>query len=265
MPKLSVPLNATLTALDELHLSAELETFSRRYWSLPGQPCEALQALLLGPATPAHSPTDLAEGLDWGPNRFGPILGRPSPSAWQRLLRRTMRRRLRTVWWRYHSPFASPATRSRYRLTFVWDTTTLLKVGQMLGLADLFCSRLLDRPAHSLEVVVLYALVGEDFLCLPMDFALRHPDPKGPGRPCLNALQLAEKMLLNLDNNLRVDGLSLKGHYLVADAWFADSGSLWRRYQRDLIRIVGQDLFRLRRHRAGTGLPGKRRVVVATH
>jgi hypothetical protein len=100
-------------------------------------------------------------------------------------------------------------------------------------------SLLLNRPAHSIEVIILYALVGEDFLCLPMDFALRQPDPKSAGRPCLNAMQLAEKMLINLDNALRVDGLKLKGHYLIADAWFADSQSLWRLYQRDLIPIVG--------------------------
>lgn len=150
-----------------------------------------------------------------------------------------MRRRLRQVLWRYHNPCASPAQRRRYRITFVWDTTTLLKVGQMLGLADLVYRSLLDRPAHRIEGVILYALVGEDFRCLPMDFALRQPDPKGSGRPGLNAIQLAEKMRINLDNALRVDGLSLKGPYLVADAWFADSESRWRLYQRDLIPIVG--------------------------
>lgn len=238
MPDLSFPLQSTQTALTELQLSTDLETFARRHWTLPSQPQEALEALLLGPATPAHSPTDLALGLDWGPNRFGPILATPSPQSWQRFLRRVTRRRLRQVLWRYHGPFASPATRSRYRITFIWDTTTLLKVGEMLGLADTFYSGMLDRPAHSIEVVLLYALVGDDFLCLPMDFQIRKPDPDGPGRPCLTAIQLADKMICDLDNALRVDGLSLKGHYLVADAWFADAQILWHAYRRDLIPLV---------------------------
>ena len=113
MPDLTFPLNATLTAMHQLDLDPDVEAFARRHWTLAGQPLNALQALLLGPATPAHSPTDLALGLDWGKNRFGPILATPSPDAWQRLLRRAMRRKLRQILIRHHGPFASPASRSR--------------------------------------------------------------------------------------------------------------------------------------------------------
>jgi hypothetical protein len=75
MPDLTVPLQATLTALEELGLQEDLEHVAARHWTLPGQPVTALDALLLGPATPATSPYDLALGLDWGKNRFGPVLG----------------------------------------------------------------------------------------------------------------------------------------------------------------------------------------------
>lgn len=238
MPDRTVPLQATLTALDELDLQEDLEHFAARHWSLPNQPLEGLDALLLGPATPATSPYDLAVGLDWGKNRFGPLLGAAPPEAWQRLLRRSMRRRLRQVLHRYHGPGVSAATRSRYRITLVWDITTLLKVGEMLGLADLFYSGLLKRPAHSIEVVMLYALVGEDYLCLPLDFRLRKPDPKGPGHPCLNGMELAQKMLEDLHHTMRVHFLQLDGHYLVADAWFTDGQRLKRARQMGLIPIV---------------------------
>lgn len=238
MPDLTIPLTATLKAMHQLGLSTDLEAFVARHWSLPGQPQEALTALILGPATPAHSPTDLALGLDWGKNRFGPLLATPSPEAWQRLLRRAMRRKLRQLLLRYHGPFASPTSRSRYRITLVWDTTTLLKVGDMLGLADLFYSSLLDRPAHSIEVVFLYAVVGEDYLCLPLDFHLRKPDPKAEGHPCLTAIELAQKMLEELHHHLRVHFLRLTGHFLVADAWFADGHLLRRAAQMGLIPIV---------------------------
>jgi len=63
---LTFPLNATLMAMHQLDLDTDLDAFARRHWTLAGQPRDALQALLLGPATPAHSPTDLALGLDWG-------------------------------------------------------------------------------------------------------------------------------------------------------------------------------------------------------
>jgi len=224
--------------MHQLHLDTDLDAFAQRHWTLPGQPRDALQALLLAPATPAHSPTDLALGLDWGQNRFGPILATPSPDAWQRLLRRVMRRKLRQILIRYHGPFASSTSRSRYRIPFVWDITTLLKVGEMLGLADRFYSSMLDRPAHSIEVVLLYAQVGEDYLCLPLDFHLRKPDPKKGGHPCLTAIALAQKMLEDLHHSMRLHFLRLAGHFLVADAWFTDGKSLRRAEPMDLIPIV---------------------------
>lgn len=226
MPDITFALNATLDALDSLGIQTDVEQFAARHWTLPKQPLKALDALILGPGTPAHSLSDLAVGLDWGKNRFGPLLGEVDPDAWVRLLRRPMRRKLRKVLMRYHSPGVSAATKSRYRITFVWDITTLLKVGQMLGLADLFYSGMLKRPSHSIEVVLLYAIVGENFLCLPMDFRIRKPDPKGPGHPCKTGLELAQEMLEDLHRCLRTHGLSLKGHFLVADAWFTDSEKL---------------------------------------
>ena len=93
----------------------------------------------------------------------------------------------------------------------------MLKVGEMLGFADLFYSGLLKRPAHSIEVVLLYALVGDDYLCLPLDFHVRKPDPKGPGHRCLNGMELAQKMVEDLHHAMRVHFLKLDGHYLVAD------------------------------------------------
>lgn len=226
MPDITFALDATLDAFDSLGIKTDVEQFARRHWTLPKQPLKALDALILGVGTPAHSLSDLAVGLDWGKNRFGPLLGEVDPFSWVRLLRRPMRRKLRKVLERYHGPGVSAATRSRYRITFVWDITTLLKVGEMLGLADLFYSGMLKRPAQSIEVVLLYAIVGEDFLCLPMDFRIRKPDPQAQGRPCKTALELAQEMLEDLNRSLRTHGLSLNGHFLVADAWFTDSENL---------------------------------------
>ena len=238
MPDITSALDASVDALNELGIQNDLERFTNRYWSLPSQPLRALDALILGPGTPAESPTDLAIGLDWGKNRFGPILSVPSPDAWLRLLRRPMRRKLRKILMRYHGPNASAATRSRYRLTFVWDTTTLLKVCEILGLSSLFYSGMLKRTAQSIEVVLLYIMVGQDYLCLPMDFRLRKPDPEGPGRPCKTALQLAFEMVDNLHRSLLTYGLNLQGHFLVADAWFNDSDTLTRVADIGLIPIV---------------------------
>ncbi len=168
MPDITFALDATLDAFDSLGIKTDVEQFARRHWTLPKQPLKALDALILGVGTPAHSLSDLAVGLDWGKNRFGPLLGEVDPFSWVRLLRRPMRRKLRKVLLRYHGPGVSEATKSRYRITFVWDITTLLKVGEMLGLANLFYSGMLKRPAQSIEVVLLYAIVGEDHSVLPL-------------------------------------------------------------------------------------------------
>ena len=257
MPDISYALDASLNALDELGIQDDLDRFANRYWPLPSQPVKALDALISGPATPAASPADLAIGLDWGKNRFGPILSVPSPDAWLRLLRRPMRRKLREVLKRYHGKHVSAATRSRYRLTFVRDITTLLKVSEALGLSSLFYSGMLKRTAQSIEVVLLYVLVGEDYLCLPMDFRLRKPDPAGPGRPCKTALELAREMLDTLHRSLRTHGLNLKGHFLVADAWFNDSDTLSRVADLGLIPIVkGKSSFVFEGHIQGQPFDG---------
>jgi hypothetical protein len=238
VPDITQALNAILTAREDLEIGKDLQQFANRHWSLPAQPLHALDALILGPATPAHSPSDLAVGLDWGKNRFGPVLGTPAPDAWLRLLRRPMRRKLRQILLRYHGPAVSAATRSRYRITLVWDITTLLKAGEMLGFAGLFYSGMLKRTAQSIEVVLLYAMIGEDRLCLPMDFRLRRPDPEGPGHPCKTALDLAFEMLETLVRSLKAHGLHLDGHFLVADAWFTDGKRLSLAQSLGLIPIV---------------------------
>jgi hypothetical protein len=168
-----------------------------------------------------------------------------------------MRRKLRGVLGRYHGPGVSEATKSRYRITFVWDITTLLKVGEMLGLADLFYSGMLKRTAQSIEVVLLYAIVGEDFLCLPMDFRIRKPDPQGPGHPCKTGLELASQMLEDLHRCLRTHNLNLNGHFLVADAWFTDSENLDGVKALGLIPIVaGKSSFVFEGHIHGQSFKG---------
>jgi len=113
----------------------------------------------------------------------------------------------------------------------------LLKVGEMLGYAGMFYSGMLGRPAHSIEVVVLYAVVGNGWLCLPLDMRIRKPDPP-KGHRCLTGIELAKRMLENLQRSLLSHFLKLEEHYFVTDAWFADHHLLYRAYQIGLIPIT---------------------------
>jgi len=237
VPTIARELQLTQASLEELGISRDVRQLVSRHFDVPSGAEAALQAMILGPGTPAHSPTDLALGLDWGKNRLGQTLCRISPEAWMRLLRRSMRRKLRTLLQEYHHPHASAAMKSRYRLTFILDITTLLKVGKMLGLAGMFYSGMLHRPAHSIEVVVLYAVVGEGWLCLPLDLRIRKPDPP-KGAPCLTGIELAKAMLEDLRRSLACRFLGLEGHFLVADAWFDEHHLLRRAKQMCLLPIV---------------------------
>ena len=237
MPTIDRELELTQASLRDLGIDQDIQQFTQRHW--PHSLCggDVVRALLLSPATPAHSPTDLAIGLDWGKNRIGQTLAHVSPEAWLRLLRRSMRRKLRSILVKYHGPSASPATKSRSRITLVWDITTLLKLGELLGLPAMFYCGMLGRPAHSIELVVLYAVVGDGWLCLPLDMRIRKPDPP-QGHPCLTGIELAGQMLEDLHRSLLCHFLRLDGHYLVADAWFDDGELLRRAKQIGLIPIV---------------------------
>ena len=237
MPTIDRELQLTQASLEELGISQDVRQLVSRHFEVPSGAEATLQAMLLGPGTPAHSPTDLSLGLDWGKNRMGQTLCRISPEAWMRLLRRSMRRKLRGILQKYHPPHASAAMKSRYRVTFILDITTLLKVGKMLGVAGMFYSGMLHRPAHSIEVVVLYAVVGEGWMCLPLDLRIRKPDPP-IGSPCLTGIQLAKAMLEDLHRSLACRFLGLEGHFLVADAWFDEHHLLRRAKQMHLLPIV---------------------------
>jgi hypothetical protein len=237
MPTIDRELELTQASFHALGIDQDITHFTQRHWKHPLCADKVVRAMLLSPATPAHSATDLAIGLDWGKNRIGQTLSPVSPEAWLRLLRRPMRRKLKRILMNYHGPSASAATKSRYRITLVWDITTLLKVGKMLGLAGMFYSSMLGRPAHSIELVVLYAVIGEGWLCLPLDVRIRKPDPP-KGHPCLTGIQLAAQMLEQLHRSLLSHFLRLEGHYLVADAWFDDGHLLRRAKQIGLIPIV---------------------------
>ena len=97
MPTIARELQLTQASLEELGISQDVRQLVSRHFEVPAGPETALQAMILGPGTPAHSPTDLSLGLDWGKNRLGQTLCRISPEAWMRLLRRSMRRKLRGI------------------------------------------------------------------------------------------------------------------------------------------------------------------------
>jgi hypothetical protein len=74
-----------------------------------------------------------------------------------------------------------------------------------------------------IDGVLLVVVVGEGKLVVPVDFAIRRPDPTGPGGPCRDKLHWVQGMLDGRVAAFRQRGVALPPPLVVADSWFSDS------------------------------------------
>jgi len=66
-------------------------------------------------------------------------------------------------------------------------------------------------------------VIGDGKLVVPVDFAIRRPDPTGPGAPCHDKLHWVQVMLDGRVAAFRRRGVNLPPPIVVADSWFSDS------------------------------------------
>ena len=69
------------------------------------------------------------------------------------------------------------------------------KYGQQLGLVGTWWSGQEKRVRPGIDGVLLVVVIGDGKLVVPVDFAIRRPDPDGPGRPCRDKLSWVQVML----------------------------------------------------------------------
>ena len=74
-----------------------------------------------------------------------------------------------------------------------------------------------------IDGVLLVVVIGEGKLVVPVDFAIRRPDPTGPGAPCRDKLHWVQGMLDGRVAAFRRRGVELPPPMVVADSWFSDS------------------------------------------
>jgi hypothetical protein len=65
--------------------------------------------------------------------------------------------------------------------------------------------------------------MGEERLIVPVDCAMRRPDPVGPGAPCRDKLRWAQLMLDERLAALRRRGVALSAPMVVAESWLSDA------------------------------------------
>jgi hypothetical protein len=198
-------------------LVEEIEDRLRRQQKLLGKIFGCMFPSLFGCRTPA----ELARVRGWDKNLPAQILGALPKRSWLKRLRRLGLEVLVPLW--RHVQDKSPATHSRWQWTWVADDSVFQKYGQQLGLVGLWWSGQEKRVRPGIDGVLLVVVIGDGKLVVPVDFAIRRPDPKGPGGHCRDKLCWVQTMLDERLAALERRGLNLPSPVVVADSWFSDS------------------------------------------
>lgn len=148
----------------------------------------------------------------WDKNLPSRILGVLPKRSWLQRLRKLGQDILVPLWHRVQS--RSAATQSRWQWSWVWDDSVFRKYGQDFALVGRWYRGQHKRVVSGIDGVLLI---------VPVDFAVRRPDPTGPGARCYTKLAWAQVML-----DQRLEALARRGQRLprplaVADSWFSDS------------------------------------------
>jgi hypothetical protein len=72
-------------------------------------------------------------------------------------------------------------------------------------------------------LVVLYAVIGEGKLLIPLDVRVRRPDPEGRGRKCKEHPQLVIEMVRGLKTRFLGKSIDPKGWFIALDSWYCSN------------------------------------------
>jgi hypothetical protein len=157
----------------------------------------------------------------WDKNMPSRLLSALPKRSWLKRLRKLALDVLTPLW--RHVESMSQATRSRWQWTWVWDDSVFRKYGQDFALVGHWYSGQHKRVVSGIDGVLLIVVIGDGQLVVPVDFAVRRPDPKGPGARCRHKLEWAQVMLDQSLDTLARRGLQLPAPLAAADSWLSDA------------------------------------------
>src|SRR6266571_1610950 len=157
----------------------------------------------------------------WDKNIPSRVLNALPKRSWLKRLRRLGLEMLVSIW--RHTQDKSASTRSRWQWRWVVDDAVFRKYGKQFGLVGTWYSGQFKRTVPGIDGVLLLVVIGDGTLIIPIDFAIRRPNPKGPGRRCHDKLRLTQRMLDACLAALAKRGVTLPAPMVVADSWFSDS------------------------------------------
>jgi hypothetical protein len=199
------------------NLVAEIEGRLRKQQKLLGK----IVGLMCPPLFGCRTNSELCRVRGWDKNLPSCLLGALPKRSWLKRLRRLGLEVLVPLW--RHVATKSPATQSRWQWSWVFDESVFKKYGEQLGLVGTWWSGQHKRVLTGIDGLLLVVVVGDGRLVVPVDFAIRRPDPVGPGAPCRDKLRWTRTMLDERLAAFERRGLALPPPIVVADSWFSDS------------------------------------------
>ena len=199
------------------NLVKEIEGRLRRQQRLLGK----IFGVMFPPLFGCRTPSELARVRGWDKNVPPQILGALPKRSWLKRLRRLGLEVLVPLW--RHVQDKSPATRSRWQWTWVADDSVFKKYGEQLGLVGTWWSGQHKHVLSGIDGLLLVVVIGDGKLVVPVDLAIRRPDPVGAGAPCRDKLTWAQTMIDDRLAALRGRGLELPPPIITGDSWFSDS------------------------------------------
>jgi hypothetical protein len=157
----------------------------------------------------------------WNKNIPSQLLGALPKRSWLKRLRRLGLEMLIAIW--RHTQANSASTHRRGQWRWIVDDSVFRKYGTQLGLVGTWDSGQFKRTVPGIDGVLLLVVIGDGKLIIPLDFAIRRPNPIGPGRRCHNKLDLTQRMLDERLAAFAKRGGTLPAPMVVADSWFSDS------------------------------------------
>ena len=198
-------------------LVAEIEGRLQAHHQLLGKIVGLMFPTLFG----CQNSHELTRVRGWNKNIPSQLLGALPKRSWLKRLRRLGLEILLSIW--RHTQDKSASTQSRWQWRWVVDDSVFRKYGQQFGLIGRWWSGQYKRTVPGIDGVLLLVVIGDGKLIIPVDFAIRRPNPKGPGRRCQDKLNLTQKMLDERLAAFANRGVTLPPPMVVADSWFSDS------------------------------------------
>jgi hypothetical protein len=199
------------------NLVAEIEGRLRSQKMLLGK----IVGVMFPPLFGCRTNSELCRVRGWDKNLPARLLGALPKRSWLKRLRRLGVEVLIPL--SHHAASASVATRSRWQWIWVGDDSVFKKYGEQLGLVGTWWSGQEHRVLSGIDGILLVVVIGDGNLVVPVDFAIRRPDPQGPGGPCRDKLHWLQVMLDGRVAAFRRRGVELPPPMVVADSWFSDS------------------------------------------